>query len=46
MCSIERIQTGVPGLDGMLGGGLPIPSLILVAEDIGAGKVTFCTRFL
>jgi circadian clock protein KaiC len=46
MCSIERIPTGVSGLDSMLGGGLPVPSLILVAGDIGAGKVTFCTQFL
>jgi KaiC/GvpD/RAD55 family RecA-like ATPase len=43
---IERISTGVPGLDDMIGGGLPAPSLILVSGDAGAGKTSFCTQFL
>ncbi len=46
MSSIERMPTGIPGLDEMIGGGLPVPSLILVAGDAGAGKTTFCTQFL
>jgi circadian clock protein KaiC len=46
MSSIERIPTGIPGLDEMIEGGVPVPSLILVAGDIGAGKATFCTQFL
>jgi len=40
------MPTGIPGLDEMIGGGLPVPSLILVAGDAGAGKTTFCTQFL
>jgi circadian clock protein KaiC len=44
--SIERIPTGIPGLDEMIEGGLPVPSLTLVAGDAGAGKTTFCTQFL
>jgi circadian clock protein KaiC len=44
--AIERIPTGIPGLDEMIGGGLPVPSLTLVAGDVGSGKTTLCTQFL
>jgi len=40
------MPTGIPGLDEMIGGGLPRPSLTLLAGDAGAGKTTFCTQFL
>jgi KaiC/GvpD/RAD55 family RecA-like ATPase len=30
----------------MIEGGLPMPSLTLVAGGVGAGKTTFCTQFL
>ena len=43
---IERIATGIPGLDEMMGGGMPFPSTILVAGDAGTGKTTFCMQFL
>ncbi len=43
---IDRMPTGIPGLDNMIEGGLPIPSITLVAGDAGAGKTTFCTQFL
>ena len=43
---INRMPTGIPGLDNMIEGGLPRPSLILLAGDAGAGKTTFCTQFL
>jgi circadian clock protein KaiC len=46
MSSIERMPTGIPGLDEMIEGGLPVPSLTLVAGDVGSGKTTFCTQFL
>ncbi len=46
MRTIERIPTGIPGLDEMIDGGLPFPSLTLVAGDIGSGKATFCMQFL
>ncbi len=46
MGSIERIPTGVPGLDEMIDGGLPMPSLILLAGDVGSGKTTLCSQFL
>ncbi len=46
MSSIERMPTGIPGLDEMIEGGLPVPSLILLAGDAGAGKTSFCMQFL
>ena len=46
MRSVERIPTGIPGLDQMIAGGLPIPSMTLVAGDVGTGKTTLCTQFL
>jgi circadian clock protein KaiC len=46
LSSIERMPTGIPGLDEMIEGGLPVPSLILLAGDAGAGKTTFCIQFL
>lgn len=46
MSSIDRMPTGIPGLNEMIEGGFPVPSLILVAGDAGAGKTTLCTQFL
>lgn len=43
---IERMPTGIPGLDEMIEGGLPVPSLTLIAGDVGSGKTTLCTQFL
>src|SRR4026209_2682303 len=38
--SIERITTGVPGLDTVLGGGLPEFSFNIIAGAPGTGKTT------
>ncbi|MHC1632125.1 MAG: RAD55 family ATPase [Methanotrichaceae archaeon] len=46
MTNIERIKMGIPGLDEMLGGGMPYPSTVLVAGGTGTGKTTFCMQFL
>jgi circadian clock protein KaiC len=46
MKAIDRVRTGIPGLDEMIGGGLPTPSIILVAGEAGTGKTTFCNQFL
>jgi circadian clock protein KaiC len=46
MSTLQRMPTGIPGFDEMIEGGLPIPSLILVAGDAGSGKTTLCTQFL
>ncbi len=41
-----RITTGVPGLDEMLGGGLPTGYSLLVAGPSGSGKTILATAFL
>lgn len=43
---IERKDTGIPGLDGMIMGGFPIPSVILVGGEPGTGKTTFTVQSL
>lgn len=42
----ERAKTGVPGLDDILGGGLPAGHLYLVQGDPGSGKTTLGLQFL
>jgi len=41
-----RLGTGVPGLDEMLGGGLPAGYSLLVAGPSGSGKTILATAFL
>ena len=41
-----RINSGIPGLDEMIEGGFPFPSVILVAGSAGSGKTTFAQKFL
>src|SRR5689334_22034181 len=41
-----RISTGVPGLDEILGGGLPRHRMYLIEGDPGAGKTTLAMQFL
>lgn len=45
--STERISTGIPALDGMLGGqGYYRGSSILISGGAGSGKTTLATRFV
>ncbi len=44
--STERLTMGVPGLDEMLGGGLPSGYSVLVAGPSGSGKTILATAFL
>ena len=44
--SQERASTGVPGLDDVLGGGLPANHVYLVEGDPGSGKTTLGLHFL
>lgn len=41
-----RVSTGVPGIDDILGGGLPVHRLYLVQGTPGVGKTTFALQFL
>lgn len=40
------VRTGVPGLDNILNGGLPMNHLYLLAGDPGTGKTTLALQFL
>jgi len=42
----ERVSMGIPGLDEMLGGGLPTGYSLLVVGPSGSGKTILATEFL
>src|SRR5665213_1773793 len=44
--AIRRLATGVPGLDQILGGGLPEFSFNLIAGAPGAGKTTLAQQIM
>ena len=44
--SAKKLGTGVPGLDDVLGGGLPEQCLYLVEGNPGVGKTTLAMQFL
>jgi circadian clock protein KaiC len=41
-----RVSTGVPGLDEMMGGGIPTGDSVLVAGPSGSGKSVLATQFV
>lgn len=44
--NIRRLPTGVPGLDNLLGGGLPELSFNLIAGTPGSGKTTLANQIM
>jgi KaiC/GvpD/RAD55 family RecA-like ATPase len=44
--AIERVKTGVPGLDKLISGGFVKGSTNLITGGTGTGKTTFCAQFL
>lgn len=44
--SDERLLTGVPGLDEIMGGGIPVGDAVMLAGPAGSGKTTFATQFI
>ncbi|HXG50307.1 MAG TPA: ATPase domain-containing protein [candidate division Zixibacteria bacterium] len=46
MAQIERVPTGIAGLDRLIEGGLPQGRSILVTGDPGTGKTIFALQFL
>jgi circadian clock protein KaiC len=42
----QRLSTGVPGLDKLMGGGIPAGNSIVLAGPTGSGKTTFATQFV
>jgi circadian clock protein KaiC len=43
---MERVETGIGGLDNLINGGLPKHSTTLVSGPPGSGKSIFCFQFL
>src|SRR5665213_460151 len=41
-----RLSTGIPGLDAMMGGGIPEGDSLLIAGSSGTGKSLMATQFL
>ena len=44
--STERLSTGVPGLDALMGGGIPAGDAVMVAGPTGSGKTTVGMQFV
>jgi len=43
---VEKIKTGIEGLDNILGGGIPKGHCVLLAGSCGTGKTILCEQFL
>ena len=41
---LERLSTGSTAFDQLLGGGLPVRSLSVIAGEPGAGKTSFALQ--
>lgn len=46
MGNVERLKTGIAGLDSMLYGGVPVTSQVVVAGGPGSGKTLLCFEVL
>ncbi|MEM2732600.1 MAG: ATPase domain-containing protein, partial [Nitrososphaerota archaeon] len=43
---VERVVTGIPGLDEILGGGIPKRNVVLLSGGPGTGKSIFGQQYL
>jgi len=43
---VERINSGISGLDEMMDGGIPKGNLVVLSGDPGSGKTVMCWQFL
>jgi KaiC/GvpD/RAD55 family RecA-like ATPase len=43
---IDRVKTGIPGLDALMNGGIPRNNLVVLSGDPGSGKTIMCTSFI
>ena len=44
--NLDRVETGIPGLDELIEGGFPKPAVIHVSGEAGTGKSTFVLQSL
>ena len=44
--TIHKLPTGIPGLDEIMGGGLPEYSFNIIAGSPGCGKTTLAHQFV
>jgi KaiC/GvpD/RAD55 family RecA-like ATPase len=44
--ALERVKTGITGLDEIIGGGIPKNHLMLVTGNCGTGKTIFCSQYI
>ncbi|MEE9323159.1 MAG: ATPase domain-containing protein [Candidatus Aenigmarchaeota archaeon] len=43
---LERVKTGIEGLDYIMNGGIPKGQLVLLSGTCGTGKTTFCSQYI
>jgi len=43
---MDLVKTGIPGLDDILGGGIPFGSIVTVGGETGTGKTTLALQYL
>ncbi|MBI5553596.1 MAG: hypothetical protein HY917_02535, partial [Candidatus Diapherotrites archaeon] len=43
---LPRVQSGIPGFDPLVGGGIPQGNLVALSGDPGSGKTVFSWQFL
>jgi circadian clock protein KaiC len=43
---MKKIKTGIPGLDTLVGGGIPVDSVVLLSGSAGTGKTVLSLQFL
>ncbi|MEM5798173.1 MAG: ATPase domain-containing protein [Candidatus Aenigmatarchaeota archaeon] len=43
---MQRIKSGIPGFDELVGGGIPKNQLLLITGTSGTGKTIFCMQYL
>ncbi|MFH1237008.1 MAG: ATPase domain-containing protein [Candidatus Aenigmatarchaeota archaeon] len=43
---LERVKTGIEGLDEIMNGGIPKGQLVLLSGTCGTGKTTICTQYI
>lgn len=46
MSMVERVKTGIPGFDTVLGGGIPKRNVVLLSGGPGTGKSILATQYL